>query len=79
MIQQEGGQYLGCRCPACLYSCDACMGTDSVLSRTEMAAGSSRLQALAELAAEDTERMSADEEQPEEGEEAPWTDRSWSV
>lgn len=28
---------LGCVCPACGYKCAACMGTNSVLSREELA------------------------------------------
>ncbi len=69
MVHEEGGQFLGCRCPNCLASCDACMGTDSVLTRAEMAAGSSRLQALAELAEADAARAWDEDE-----EEQPWTD-----
>ncbi len=35
MIQAES-LALGCVCPACLYRCRACMGTDSVVSREEL-------------------------------------------
>ena len=57
MIQQEGGAFLGCHCPACDYRCDACMGTDTVLSREEisrfLAEGGGRLDGLSRLAEED--------------------------
>ena len=57
MIQQEGGAFLGCHCPACDYRCDACMGTDTVLSREEisqyLASGGGRLGGLSRLAEED--------------------------
>lgn len=35
MIQSEGSQ-LGCVCPACLYRCKACLGTNSVISREDI-------------------------------------------
>ena len=57
MIQQEGGAYLGCHCPACDYRCDACMGTDTELSKEEISrfheSGDGRLSLLTRLAEED--------------------------
>ena len=35
MIQSESLN-LGCVCPACLYRCKACMGTNSVVSREDL-------------------------------------------
>ena len=71
MIQQESGAYLGCRCPACDYRCDACMGTDTVLSRDEIARfhtqGGGRLTELMEIAEEDAAVDAA------EVTEEPWT------
>ncbi len=65
MIQQEGGAYLGCHCPACDYRCDACMGTDTVLSKEEIsrfhAAGGGRLGTLLSLAEEDAALDTAEE------------------
>jgi len=37
MIQSEGSE-MGCVCPACLYRCKACLGTNSVISREELLA-----------------------------------------
>ncbi len=75
MIQQEGGAFLGCHCPVCDYRCDACMGTDTVLSRDEIAqfhaSGAGRLNTLLNIAEED-----AALDEPEETEE-PWTN-DWS-
>ncbi len=71
MIQQEGGAYLGCHCPACDYRCDACMGTDTVLSKDEIArfheSGDGRLNLLIHLAEEDA-ALDAEEVTDE-----PWT------
>ena len=57
MIQQEGGAFLGCHCPNCDYRCDACMGTDTVLSKEEISrfleSGGGRLDGLSRLAEED--------------------------
>ena len=57
MIQQEGGAFLGCHCPACDYRCDACMGTDTLLSKEEishfLATGGGRLDSFRHLAEED--------------------------
>ena len=68
MIQQEGGAYLGCHCPACDYRRDACMGTDTVLSKEEISrfhtAGGGRLSALMRLAEEDA-ALDAPEEKDE--------------
>ena len=67
MVQQESGDYLGCVCPDCGYRCDACMGTDTVLSRDEIAryqhTGLGRLDQLAQWAQEDSRMI--DEEQAE--------------
>ncbi len=35
MIQSEGLD-IGCVCPACLFRCRACMGTNSVVSREDL-------------------------------------------
>ncbi len=76
MIQQEGGQYLGCRCPECDTRCNACMGTDSVLSREDIArflrTGSGRLAGLERLPDEDAALDRPDELQ--EVSEEQWTD-----
>ncbi len=58
MIQQTCGEYIGCRCPACDYRCDACMGTDTVLSRDDIEnfrnTGIGRLEQIRQYAEEDT-------------------------
>ena len=75
MIQQESGAFLGCRCPDCDWRCDACMGTDTVLSREEIArfqtSGGGRLDALERLAEED-----AALDAPEEADET-WMNDCW--
>lgn len=55
MIQSESLR-LACVCPACLYRCSACMGTNTVIPK----------EALRELAF-----RPAEAEEPEEAEEAP--------
>ncbi|MCR5808794.1 MAG: endonuclease Q family protein [Clostridiales bacterium] len=37
MVQAEDGK-LGCICPECFNRCRDCLGTDSVMSREELAA-----------------------------------------
>lgn len=37
MVQADDGQ-LGCICPECFNRCRDCLGTDSVMSREELAA-----------------------------------------
>ncbi len=36
MVHEESGEHLGCVCPACLYRCSACLGTNSMISREEV-------------------------------------------
>ena len=36
MVHEESGAHLCCVCPACLYRCRACLGTDSLISREEV-------------------------------------------
>ena len=36
MVHEESGAYLGCVCPACLYRCSACLGTNSMITREEV-------------------------------------------
>ena len=38
MIHEEGGSHLDCCCPDCGFRCNACLGTDSVMSREDIAA-----------------------------------------
>ena len=75
MVQQESGDYLGCRCPECLYGCNACMGTDSVLSKDEIArfrvSGEGRLAALKDVAEQEF-LQTEDTQRPEEENEQLW-------
>lgn len=36
MVHEESGEHLGCVCPSCLYRCDACLGTNSMISKEEV-------------------------------------------
>ena len=73
MIQQDNGQFVGCRCPACDYRCDACMGTDSVLSRADIetfqSTGIGRLSQLMQQVEEDTDFEAQTREE---------TDQTWT-
>ena len=77
MIQQEDGAYLGCRCPECFYRCDACMGTDTVLTREEIARfrteGTGRLDDVAKMAEEDTAAEDMPTEETDEKVNGLWT------
>ena len=33
----DDGRRMGCVCPECGYRCDACLGTNTVISREELA------------------------------------------
>lgn len=47
MVQQERGLKSGCMCPACGFSCNACMGTEQApLSKEELRMRTLFLEAL---------------------------------
>jgi len=46
MIQSEKGLQSGCICPNCMYTCNACMGTNPPLNAKELAQYYAQQQAL---------------------------------
>ena len=36
MVHEESGRFVGCVCPACLYRCTACLGTNSMITKEEI-------------------------------------------
>ena len=74
MVQSEGLE-LGCVCPACGYRCKACLGTDTVVRREDLARLAQDRQLMQDIF---TSFDSADEGAPLEDDDTKWGDAQWT-